>query len=177
MPASHKKVIVRRFNLDWIPGYLQPSAFIRGSGAEARLDLLDLSGRVLELPLHEIKMASFVRDFNPNDQNPERLLRKTFVARPRTEGLWLRLVFRDNDQLEGLAANDLSLFESEGLLLTPPDTRSNTQRIYVPRSALVELQVVAAIGGASRRKAVPATQDSMQEDLFNADLTAAVRLN
>ncbi|MHB1023276.1 MAG: DUF6982 domain-containing protein [Acidobacteriaceae bacterium] len=169
MSASHKKVIVRRFNLDWVPGYLQPLEFVSGSGAAARLDLLDLSGRILQLPLPEIKMVSFVRDFNPNDQHPERLLRKNFVARPRSEGLWLRLSFRDNDQMEGLAANDLSLFEPEGLLLAPPDSRSNTQRIYVPRTAISSLQVIAVIGGGGRRKAAAKKSNALQDDLFQSN--------
>jgi len=42
------------------------------------------------------------------------------------------MTLNDGEELEGLAANDRSLLEGSGLLLTPPDTRSNTQRIYVP---------------------------------------------
>jgi hypothetical protein len=68
--------------------------------------------------------------------------------------------------MEGMAANDLSLLGLEGLLLTPPDTRSNTQRIYVPRSALTGLQVLAVIGGQSRRKSASLPLDSQQKYLF-----------
>ncbi len=59
------------------------------------IDLLDLSGRVIPLLLNDIKHICYVRDFNLTDTvNPERLTRRTFLARPRTEGLWLRLTFR-----------------------------------------------------------------------------------
>ena len=91
------------------------------------------------------------------------MTRRAFSARPRTEGLWLRLRLRDNDMLEGHAANDLSLLDQNGLLLTPPDTRSNTQRIFIPRSAIAELTVVAVIGAPSKLK--PAAV--MQERLFS----------
>jgi hypothetical protein len=41
------------------------------------------------------------------------------------------MTLTDGDELEGLAANDRSLVDGAGLLLTPPDMRSNTQRIYI----------------------------------------------
>ena len=70
------------------------SAFVRNQ-PPAAIDLLDLTGRVIPLPLNDIKHICYVRDFNLNDTvNPERLTRRTFLARPRTEGLWLRLTFR-----------------------------------------------------------------------------------
>jgi hypothetical protein len=59
------------------------------------------------------------------------------------------------------------LIRDEGLQVTPPDTRSNTQRIYIPRSSLAELQLLAVITSPSRRKPLPAASvPSMQEDLF-----------
>ena len=88
MSSAHKKVIVRRFTGETLPGYLPLSAFVRNRG----IDLLDLSGRVIPLLLNEIKHICYVRDFNLNDaMNPERLTRRNFLARPRTEGLWLRM--------------------------------------------------------------------------------------
>jgi hypothetical protein len=85
--------------------------------------------------------------------------------------LWLRMTFRGGDLLEGLAPTDLALLDDlindAGLHLTPPDTRSNTQRIYVPRTSLTELQLLAVITTPSRRKPLPgASVPSMQEDLF-----------
>ena len=166
MASSRKKVIVRRFNRELISGYLPASNFVTVNS----LDLLDLSGRVLQIPLNEIKLVSFVRDFNTGDmQNPERLSRKTFLARPRNEGLWLRLTLKDGDQLEGLAPPDLSLVDSLindlGLQLSPPDVRSNTQRLFIPRSAIADLQVIAVITTPSKRKPLP--QEDLQDTLFH----------
>ena len=176
MSSAHKKVIVRRFTGETLPGYLPLTTFVRNRTAQSTpqnaIDLLDLEGRVISLLLNDIKHICYVRDFNLSDpSNPERLTRRTFLARPRTEGLWLRLTFRTEDQLEGLAPIDATLLDDlvtdAGLFLTPPDTRSNTQRIYVPRSAISDLQLIAVITTPSRKKPLPAAAvPSMQEDLF-----------
>jgi hypothetical protein len=159
MPVSRKKVIVRKLSRDWLAGYLPPSAFV----VQEQAEMLDLSGKLVSVPMAEVKWICFVRDFQSGDANqPERLLRKTFVTRPRSQGLWVRLRLKDNDVIEGLAPNDLSLLEGEGIFLVPPDTRSNTQRIFLPRQAVAELDILAVIKTGARRG--PA--ETVQEDLF-----------
>ena len=185
MSSSHKKVIVRRLTGDVLPGYLAASGFLErkpasrtvDEPAKAVLSLLDLGGRVIPVPLDEVKMVSYVRDFNLSDPgNPERLTRRAFLARPRAEGLWVRLTFRTGDLLEGLAPVDLALvddlLDDGGLFLLPPDTRSNTQRIYVPRAALATLQVLAVVTSPSKRRptVVPVRGDNAQEELFRSSL-------
>jgi len=48
--------------------------------------------------------------------------------------------------------NDLTQITADGFFVNPPDTRANTQRIFVPRYALAELTVLAVIGGQSKRR-------------------------
>ena len=160
MPSSRKKVIVRKLSRDWLAGYLPPAGFVH----RGQIEILDLGGKVVALSLDDLKWICFVRDFNSGEpDNPERLLRKSFAGRPRSEGVWLRLRLTDADLIEGLATNDLALLDPDGIFLTPPDIRSNTQRIFVPRPAIAELTFIAVIASPARRKAaeVPA-----QEDLF-----------
>jgi hypothetical protein len=160
MPLGRKKVIIRRLAQDWVAGYVGTADF---AGNDA-VELLELAGKVLHFPFSEVKWVCFVRDFNSGEAgNPERLLRKTFGARPRSEGLWLRLKLIDGDSIEGLGANDLSLRQSSGLFLTPPDIRSNTQRLFIPHRSIAALEVVAVISGPSRRKPPEAAR---QEELF-----------
>jgi len=179
MSSAQKKVIVRRFTGETLPGYLPLSDFVRNRS----IDLLDLSGRVIPLLLNDVKHVCYVRDFNLNDSfNPERLSRRTFLAKPRTEGLWVRMTFRSGDVLEGLAPIDITLtddlIQDEGLQVTPPDTRSNAQRIFVPRSSLTELQLVAVITSPSRKKPLPAASvPSLQEDLFEDLAPTNIRPN
>ena len=152
MPSTHKKVIVRKLDRDSIQGYLAPASFI----SEGKLELLNTSGKMVLIELNDVKGVYFVRDFH----EPEVINRKTFAARPRTEGLWVRLKFRDGELIEGMMANDLAQLVPEGFFVIPPDTRSNTQRIFVPRQALESMQVLAVIGGpqARRRRAAAATE-------------------
>jgi hypothetical protein len=55
-------------------------------------------------------------------------------------------------------------------LLTPPDTRSNTQRLYVPRTAIQVLEVVSLIGAAGRKRAEAGKRGEEQPDLFSREI-------
>jgi hypothetical protein len=156
MPSTHKKVIVRKMGRDSLSGYVAPAHFV----VDGKLELLNPSGKVVLIDLAEIKSVDFVRDFSDTAAAG----RKTFTSRPRTEGLWVRLKFIDNDVLEGLMANDLTQVAREGYLITPPDTRGNTQRVFVPRTALQELNVLAVIGRPESQKKT--AEDVRQERLF-----------
>jgi uncharacterized protein DUF6982 len=158
MPSTTKKVIVRKRGRDTISGYVAPAHFV----SDGKLELLDQSGKVVLIDLAEVKSVDFVRDF-AEPANPPR---KTFSSRPRTEGLWVRLKFSDNDILEGMMPNDLVQVTPEGYLLTPPDTRGNVQRIFVPRSALEQLTVLGVIGRPESRRKAAGAEDERQESLF-----------
>lgn len=147
MPSTHKKVVVRKLDRDSINGFVAPANFIH----DGKLELLNTSGNVVAIDLRDIKVVYFVREFGDS----EAFSRKTFTSRPRTEGLWVRLRFKDNEVLEGMMPNDLTQNSTEGFLVNPPDLRSNTQRIFVPRSALDSLTVLAVIGATRRRKGLP----------------------
>ena len=157
MPSTHKKVIVRKLDRDTVNGYVAPANFVH----EGKLELLNTAGNVVAMDLRDIKGVYFVREFADSDT----LSRKTFTSRPRTEGLWVRLRFKDNEVLEGMMPNDLSQSTADGFLINPPDLRSNTQRIFVPRSALASLTVLAVIGGMHRRRKA-AAEDVRQVQLF-----------
>jgi len=144
MPSTHKKVIVRKMDRDSVSGYVAPANFV----VDGKLELLNTTGNVVGIDLHDIKAVYFVREFSDS----EVLTRKTFTTRPRMEGLWVRLKFKDNEIIEGMMPNELNLNLPEGYLLNPPDLRSNTQRIFVPRTSLTSLNVIAVIGTGSRRR-------------------------
>jgi hypothetical protein len=151
MASTHKKVIVRKLDRDSVNGYIAAAQFV----SDGKLEMLNTAGNVVMIDLREIKGVYFVREFTDS----EALSRKTFTTRPRVEGLWVRLRFRDNETLEGLMPNDLTQVAADGFFLNPPDSRSNTQRIFVPRHAIAELTVLAVIGANSRkRKAAAATE-------------------
>lgn len=159
MPSTHKKVIVCKLDRSTIPGYVNPAAFL----ADGKVELLNTSGQVVTVELSNVKGVYFVRDFDDSGALPSR---RTFATRPRTEGLWVRLRFRDNEVLEGMMPNDLTQPGEGGFLVTPPDTRSNTQRIFVPRGALTDVTVLAVIGGPQSRRRTVQVPDTRQVRMF-----------
>ncbi len=156
MPSTHKKVIVRKMDRDTINGYVSTNFIVN-----SRLEMLNTAGNVVAIELKDIKGVYFVREFGA----PESLTRKTFTTRPRTEGLWIRLWFRDNEIIEGMMPNDLAQLDGAGFLIKPPDTRSNTQRVFVPRSAVSGVTVLGVIGAATRRRRAAAA-DTGQVPMF-----------
>ncbi len=170
MTVAQKKIVIRTFSGDLKWGYLPQGEFLRPDG----IAYMAVYGRITTLPINEIKTISYVRDFNLDDRvNPERIGRKAFPARPRSDGLWLKLTFRDADELEGLANFDIgfadSLLTDQGLFLTPPDARANTQRLFVPRAALRSMEVLGVVMAPSKRTAqrsVTSVTPDIQTKLF-----------
>jgi len=168
MASLRKPVIVRKLTRDWCAGYASAALGQETAG----LEILDMGGKVLRMGWEQVKWVCYVRDFpasSADSANPERLMRKHFAVRPRSAGVWLRMTLCDGEELEGLAANDKTLLEGAGILLTPPDTRSNTQRIYVPRQAIEKLEVVSLIGRPGSRRSATGARTGSQPDLFPAE--------
>jgi hypothetical protein len=152
--GAQKKVIVRRFAGGVAWGYLPAEDFVHSGMAQ----LMSTDGRITPITINEIKLIAYVRDFNLDDtEAPERLGRKTFLGRPRGDGVWLRLGFLDGDVLEGLAGLGLGFLDTAiadgGLFLAPPDQRGNTMRVFVPRTALRSLEVLGWVTAPSKRPA------------------------
>ncbi len=155
MSSARKPVIVRKLSRDWCVGYADANPADRSS----HIELLLPSGKLMQIAWPEIKWICYVREAASGEgwrsgsdlASPERLLRRRFLSRPRITGVWLQLTLEDGDDIEGVAANDRSLIEGIGLMLTPPDTRSNTQRIYVPRTAIRDFTVLGVMQPSSRR--------------------------
>ncbi len=158
-PAStHKKVIIELLERKLLRGYLNP-AQIR----EAEMvDLLTPNGEHEEVSLGKVRAIYFVRDL----QQDIEMERKSFLSRPKLDGLWVRLRFRDGESLEGVIPNDLLGLLHNGLQMTPPDFNSNTDRIFVPRTALTEFTVLGVVGIARRKPVAAATA---QPRLFTED--------
>lgn len=152
MASAQKKVVVRTFTGSRLWGYLPQGGFLR----EDSVNLMVVDGHVNSIDISQIKSIAYVKDFNLDDMiDPERIGRRSFPARPRGDGLWLKLTFRDDDTLEGLSTVDIvfadTLLHDRGIFLTPPDARANTQRLFVPRAALRSIEVRGFVTAPSKR--------------------------
>jgi len=143
--STHKKVVVRFLNRSVLRGYLNPTKI----GEEETVELLTREGEQRNFTLKEVRSIYFVREF-ADDYEPER---KAFLSRPKMDGLWVRLKFRDEDTIEGVVPNDLLSLLDRGVQITPPDLHGTTLRIFIPRTALTEMMVLGVVGIARRKPA------------------------
>lgn len=170
MALGQKKVVVRSVGGGLNRGYLTAAEFLVGDSVA----LLEADGRTKTFLFSEIETIAYVKYFNFQELlEPEQLGRRSFLARPRGEGLWLRLTFREIAPLESLVPFDLNLMDSllsdRGLHLTPPDPRSNTVRLFVPRLAIRTVEVLGFVMTPSKKlaaKTARQVQASLQAGLF-----------
>jgi hypothetical protein len=142
-PASTlKKVVLLLLNRTALRGYLNPAAL----GRSASIELLNLDGELKSIPLEGVKSVYFVSEF----KEPFEPERKTFLSRPKLDGLWVRLRFKDEDAMEGIVSNNLLDLLDTGVRLTPPDLHGNVLHMFIPRTALAEMKVLGVVGVARR---------------------------
>lgn len=146
--STTKKVVVDRFDRAPLRGFVNPHVFLQSDGVE----LLSQDGSLTVVPFQQIKAVSFVRDIEGQGIFGER---REFHARPKSAGLWVELTFRGGERLQGILANDLLLLEPGGFAISPPEVAGNTQRVWVPRSALIALAVLGVVGSPLRRRRPP----------------------
>jgi hypothetical protein len=156
--STSKKVVVSRLDREPISGFVNLQSFVQPDGIE----ILSPSGTVLTLPLREVVAVSFVRDFDAGEGWRDH---RFFPSRPKTSGLWLKLFFRTGETLEGLVGNNLMQLEADGFTVVTPQN----QKLFVPRAALHEVQVLGVIGSPLRqKKADKKSADQRQLPMFES---------
>ena len=151
--STTKKAVIRRFQKEPLAGYINPASYLQPAG----VDLLSAQGNVSTVPYEEIKTISFVRDFEGAGETG----RQVFNTRPKMEGLWVSLQFRDGEVMEGIMPNNLLQLEPYGFTVIPPDPYSNQQRVFIPRAAVESVEVLGVVGSPLKKrkaKAVPKEQ-------------------
>jgi hypothetical protein len=136
-------VVVRRFDRESITGFVNPYSYLQPSSIE----ILKPDGALAILPYEEVKSVCFVKDFEAEEEPS-----KIFMTRPKLEGLWVRMQFRDGELLDGVLPNNLLAWDVAGYTVTPPEPDANNQRVFVPRSALRSIQVLGVVGSPLRSK-------------------------
>jgi len=149
-------VLVTRFDREPLAGFVNPQSYLQAEG----LELLSQGGAVSVVPYAEIKLVCFVRDFQQGEPRKELRL---FTTRPKMEGLWVRMRFRDGDVMDGMLSNNLLQLDTHGLSVVPPDPGFQNQRIFVPKAALSMVQVLGVVGSPLRmRKPKPAAKEQLE---------------
>lgn len=159
--ATNKKVLVVRFDRETLSGFLQ----VPGGFGPDSIELLTPEGALVQVPYADTKVVCFVRDFESGETWRDH---RGFSTRPKTAGLWVRLLFRDGESIEGMIPNNLMQIEPSGFSIVPPDPTFQNQRIFVPRAALADVQVLGVIGSPLKRKAAKKVgKDEGQLEMFS----------
>jgi len=144
--STTKKVLVRRFDREPLTGFVNPQSYLLAGGVE----LMKTDGTVALIPYEEIKTVCFVKDFETAEEAPpDRLV---FHTRPKMDGLWVRMRFRDGEIMDGILSNNLLQLEPYGFTFIPPEPYSNNQKIFSPRQALSEFHVLGVVGSPLTRR-------------------------
>jgi len=157
--STNKKVLLARFDREPVEGFVHASAGFNGEAIE----ILSPSGTLIRVPVAETKAVCFVRDFEVGETWRQH---RTFLARPKMPGIWVRLLFRDGDSMEGMLPNNMMLLDPAGFSIIPPDPTFQNQRIFVPRPALREVQVLGVVGSPLRHPRSKKPQKEGQFELF-----------
>ena len=157
--STSKKVVIYRFDREPMQGFVKTDTWL----AEMGIEVLSPTGAIATVPYEDIKVVCFVKDFRGEGWRQER---RIFASRPKTEGLWVRAILRDDDFVEGVLPNDLVQLDPRGYLIAPPDANSNNQRLFLPKTALKELKVMGVVGSPARTKKTK-TEPEGQIKLFD----------
>lgn len=130
---------VRLFGQRHIEGYVSPRHYLQKSGIE----LMARSAEAVFIRYERLRAVYFIKEFGTDLDRDQR---KLFATRPKLGGLWVRMRFLDGEELEGVIPNDLRIMGEYGITLTPPDSKGNAQRVFVPREALDAFVVMGVIG-------------------------------
>jgi len=156
--TTTKKTLIRRFDRESLQGYVNPQTYLQAEGIE----FLTPSGSILLLPYPEVKSVVFVKEFETGSESP-----RVFLTRPKMDGLWVRMTFRDGEVADGILPNNPLQWERRGYSFTPPEPYSNNQRLFVPREALSSMSVLGVVGSPLTRTRKPKVDTRNQPTLFD----------
>jgi hypothetical protein len=155
---TNKKVQIARFDRPALEGFAQLPEGLTAEGVE----ILSVSGSVTRVPLAEVRAVCFVREFGSGETWQKQ---RAFLSRPKANGLWVRVRFRDGELLEGIMRNNL-VADPAGFALVPPDPTFQNQHVWVPREAVTAVEVLGVIGSPLRRTKPPAQDGDQQLEMF-----------
>lgn len=141
--GSNKKAMVFRFDREPLAGFVSAGALFTAQ----ELQFLSPDGVLQTVPVGQIKAISQTRDWSET-----RAWTKTaYTVRPRQQGLWVRMRFQDGEVLEATMPNNLLGLEADCFSILPPDPPPGMQRLYIPRVALTEFEVLGVVGSPLKK--------------------------
>ncbi len=136
--SSPPKVVIRLLDGSLVKGIIVSPCQPR-SNLPRLIKIRTIEGKLVPVALSDTKAIFYVKDLAGNRDYREK---KHFIGQPEIKGLWIRLHFRDHEDIEGIIPNSLASFVGSGFYFKPPDPRSNNELIYVNKKALLDMVVL-----------------------------------
>ncbi len=109
---------------------------------------LEETGGFEELSLEGVKAVFFVKSFDSKSHEDLRF----HDHLPHAECLWVRIIFKDDEVVEGLIHNSCEFVLDQGFFLSPIDFEANNWLVYTVKSQLKDFHV---LGLRSAPKSLP----------------------
>ena len=133
-----RKVVIRYASGDILRGFLAIGE--EGLPTDSSAFVVEgPSGGFIEANASELKAIFFVKSFEGSRDYSEF---KVFRTRPNEKGVWVRVRFRDGEEMEGVTPNCLDTYTKSVFHMSPPDPASNNQVVLVSKSFLKEMRVL-----------------------------------
>lgn len=130
--------------------------------------MITRDGNLKTVAYGEFKALCFVSESAPADLFSRHNL---FERRPKSPGLWARFTFCDGDVLDGLLSHNLLEWPAAGYLIVPPKAGAARQRVFIPRAALKNTELMGVVGSSpaagKRRASRPPEENRGQLTMFD----------
>lgn len=148
--------MVYRFEREPLGGFVDSGHPFEGN----QVQFLNREGVIQNISVEQVKLICFVREWI---EGPA-WSRNHYAVRPRQQGLWVRIGFRDGESLEATMPNNLAALDPIALSISPPETVNGVQRILIPRQAMESFEILGVVGSPLKKpKAGAKNQLSMFE--------------
>jgi hypothetical protein len=139
---------------------VMPGAYL----LDTHIELITLDGALQNVRYEECKALCLASETGETNLFKAHNL---FERRPKTPGLWARFTFRDGDLLDGLLPHSLLEWPTGGFWISPPHAGASRQRVFIPRGALLNTELLGVVAGGKTKMAPRAKVEPGQLKMFD----------
>lgn len=141
VPSQGPLLVVAHLKDRMVKGELLQNSwpFWNGSSPEKLQVRLLSTGTTEDIRLKDAKAVFLVRNLQGNFRRNSVLFHH---ERPPQKSLWVRIIFNDGEELEGMLDNSTDLINQPALRLIPTDPDGNNLEIYIPKASIRDFCVL-----------------------------------
>jgi hypothetical protein len=104
------------------------------------ITIFSAEGRVpIQIDAEQLKAIFFVNSFSGNK---ERNALRYYIHGPEVGAIWVEVLFKDDEIMEGTVHNSIHHLIADGFFLHPSDPGSNNRLVYIHKNAIKDYRVL-----------------------------------